>query len=379
MNRLDNAGDREPIPVLVPTLPSADELLPFLRRIDAAHWYSNHGPLWREFAYGLAGFLGDRAGRSDVGVTFTSSGTTAIELALRIRARPGARFCLMPSFTFIASAHAVCNAGLIPFLVDVDEKSMVLTPAIAALALQEISETPAAVLVISAFGAPPDVAAWEEFERTHGVPVVFDAAAALTSLDMIGNQPLCVSLHATKVFGIGEGGAIISADPALIARTTAMTGFGFGPGAGSRVSEMRGGNYRISEYAAAVGLATLAGIERKIAMLKTLGGAYASGLRNGPVRLQEGAGEQWVTMTLNVILPPDQVEETLARLDEERVEWRRWWGLGCHTHPAFADLPSADLGTTRDLAPRVIGVPFHARLTPEQIARACACLTGGLS
>lgn len=291
MNRSDYVGNREPIPVLVPTLPTTDELLPFLRRIDAAHWYSNYGPLWREFADGMAGFLGDRAGRSAVGVTFTSSGTTAIELALRVRARPGARLCLMPSFTFIASAHAVCNAGLVPFLVDVDAGSMVLTPAIAALALREMREVPAAVLVISAFGAPPDVVAWEEFERAHGVPVVFDAAAALTSLDMIGNQPLCVSLHATKVFGVGEGGAIISADPALITRTTAMTGFGFGSGASSRVSEMRGGNYRISEYAAAVGLAALAGIDRKIATLKALGGAYASGLRNGPVRLQEGAGE----------------------------------------------------------------------------------------
>lgn len=369
----------EPIPVLIPELPTADELLPFLRRIDAAHWYSNYGPLWREFASDLAGFVARRTGQIDPGITFASSGTTAIELALRVRARRGARFCLMPSFTFIASAHAVCNAGLVPFLLDVEEESMMLTPEIAARALAEMREQPAAVLVISAFGAPPDTLAWERFEQEHAIPVVFDAAAALTSLERIGYQPLCVSLHATKVFGIGEGGAIISGDPTLIAETTAMTGFGFTAHGGSRVSELRGGNYRISEYAAAVGLATLATIERKIDALRAITADYARGLRNGPIRLQRGAGQPWVTMTLNVVLPSEGVEDTLRGMDAAKVEWRRWWGLGCHTHPAFAELPRSDLGTTTMLAPRVIGIPFHTKLTPAQVARVCNCLNGPLS
>src|ERR1019366_8302104 len=91
--------NRERVPVLIPHLPTAEALLPFLRRIDSAHWYSNYGPLWREFTHELSQFVGSRCGQDDVGVAFASSGTTAIELALRTRARPGARFCLMPSFT----------------------------------------------------------------------------------------------------------------------------------------------------------------------------------------------------------------------------------------------------------------------------------------
>ena len=85
----------------------------------------------------------------------------------------------MPSFTFIASGHAVCNAGYEPFLVDIDERSFVITPAIAAAALRSMLESPAAVLVISAFGAPPDVPAWQAFEHDHGIPVIFDAAATI--------------------------------------------------------------------------------------------------------------------------------------------------------------------------------------------------------
>jgi dTDP-4-amino-4,6-dideoxygalactose transaminase len=361
-----------PVQVLRPILPSVEALLPFLRRIDATRTYSNYGPLWNEFSAGFSAWLAARSAASGVRVVPTSSGTTAIEMALRARAAPGRSLCLMPSFTFIASAHAVCNSGLTPVLLDVEEASFVLTPAIAASALADLPEPPAAVLVISAFGAPPDVRGWEAFEDAHGIPVVFDAAAAATSLKAIGHQPLCVSLHATKVFGIGEGGAIVTTDSDLADRIIAMTGFGF---VGSeRVSSLRGGNYRISEYAAAVGLAVLDEIDKKEARLLALGARYAEALANSPCRLQPGAGTEWATMTLNVVVPPDRLETTLARLDAGRVQWRRWWGLGTHHHPAFATLPRTPLPVTEQLAPRVIGLPFYDDLTEAEIARVAEAL-----
>jgi dTDP-4-amino-4,6-dideoxygalactose transaminase len=360
------------IPVLKPLLPPCAAVLPFLQRIDATRVYSNYGPLWQEFSDGMAAWLGHRAGAFGVRVVPTSSGTTAIELALRARALPGRSLCMMPSFTFIASAHAVCNAGLEPFLLDVDEGDFVLTPAIAAAALASLPSPPAAVLVISAFGAPPDVRSWEVFEEAHGIPVVFDAAAAATSLYAIGNQPLCVSLHATKVFGIGEGGAVITTDAALGDRIVGMTGFGF-VGA-ERVSSLRGGNYRISEYAAAIGLAVLAGIDAKEARLLALGTRYSEALRNSPCRLQPGAGTKWATMTLNVVMPANRVEGVLARLDAGGVQWRRWWGLGTHRHPCFATLRRTPLPVTEQLAPRVIGLPFHEDLSKADIARVAEAL-----
>ena len=361
-----------PVQVLRPILPSVEALLPFLRRIDATRTYSNYGPLWNEFSTGFSAWLAARSAASGVRVVPTSSGTTAIEMALRARAAPGRSLCLMPSFTFIASAHAVCNAGLTPVLLDVEETSFVLTPAIAASALADLAEPPAAVLVISAFGAPPDVRGWEAFEDAYGIPVVFDAAAAATSLKAIGHQPLCVSLHATKVFGIGEGGAVVTTDSDLADRVISMTGFGFG--GSERVSSLRGGNYRISEYAAAVGLAVLDEIDKKEARLLALGARYAEALANSPCRLQPGAGTEWATMTLNVVVPADRLDTTLARLDAGRVQWRRWWGLGTHHHPAFATLSRTPLPVTEQLAPRVIGLPFYDDLTEAEIARVAEAL-----
>lgn len=363
---------REQILALVPALPDTETLIPYLRRIDATNWYSNYGPLWREFRDAFSVWLAERTGVESVHVAFTANGTIAIELALRARATPGHSYCLMPSFTFVATAHAVCNAGLIPYFTDVDPYSLVLTPEIAERALRRVPRKPAAIVVVSAFGAPPDLENWRQFERTYHIPVVFDAAAAAASLDSIGNQPVTVSLHATKVLGVGEGGAVITTDGELAKRITAMTGFGYL--GDQRISLLRGGNYRISEYTAAVGLAALAGLDAKIAKLRAVMTEYRGWLAKSPVRLQEGVGDRWVTMTLNALVAQNRLEDALARFDWAGVQWRRWWGLGCHTHPAFKDLPALDLEVTRELAPRVIGVPCHTKLTAGQVAAVCACL-----
>ena len=192
MSETSNAASPAAIKVLLPRLPEIAQLLPYLERIDASRTYSNYGPLSSEFALRLGKLVGGSA------TTLTSNGTTAIELALRLRAKPGGGYCLMPAFTFIASAHAVCNSGLTPYLLDVDPSSLTLTPEIAAAMLDSVPGPVAAVLVVSAFGAPPDLGAWADFELAYGIPVVFDAAAALTALSGIGRQPVCVSLHATK-------------------------------------------------------------------------------------------------------------------------------------------------------------------------------------
>lgn len=355
-----------PIRVLMPRLPTADAILPYLRSIDASRIYSNYGPLSREFARRL----GEMTGAA--GVTLTSNGTTAIEVALRASVPQGGGLCIMPAFTFIASAHAVCNAGLTPYLVEVDPKTLVLTPAIAEAALRSAPARLAAILVVSAFGAPPDLAGWAAFSKQYDIPVVFDAAAAVTAIEAVGAEPLCVSLHATKVLGIGEGGAILSSDPDFTARTTAMTGFGFLSTA--RISDLRGGNWRLSEYAAAIGLAALDALPQRLVALRGLAMQYRTLLEGKASRLQAGAGDRWATMTLNVILPEGEADATTARLDAARVEWRRWWGPGCHRHPAFADVPHTDLSVTDALAPRVLGVPFHDRLSPAEIERVVECL-----
>lgn len=366
------------IPVLIPSLPETDAIVPYLRRIDETHTYSNYGPLSREFTDRLCKLVAARSGGVPVHATVTGSGTTAIELALRDRiAGRASRHCVMPDYTFVATAHAVTNVGLEPYLADVDPETCALTPAIAARALAALDGAVAAVVVVSPYGAPIDVAAWEAFEDAHGVPVVFDAAASTINLNRVGRQPICVSLHATKALGIGEGGAIFSTDADLVARTTAMTGFGFS--AGSRLSEMRGGNYRISEYAAAVGLAVLDELEPRIRRLREASLAYRDGFARIGVPMQAGFGTDWLTMTVNAVFEPTSADAVTAAFDAAGIQWRRWYGQGCHAHPAFAQCRHDGLAATAGVAAGLIGVPFFPAITTAQIAEVCGCVERCLS
>ena len=365
------------IPVLIPNLPETDAIVPYLRRIDQSHIYSNYGPLSREFTDRLCGFISERANGAPVAATITGSGTTAIELALRYRIEGRAgRFCLMPAYTFVATAHAAVNVGLEPFFADVDPETLSLTPAIAERALSIAEGEIAAVVVVSPYGAPIDIAAWEAFEAKHRIPVVFDAAAATLNLHRVGAQPICVSLHATKALGIGEGGAILTTDADLVAQTTAMTGFGFP--AGSRVSEVRGGNYRISEYTAAVGLAVLDSIDPRIQRLQEASLAYVEGFNRIGVRMQPGFGTEWLTMTISALLAPDTVETVTEAFDTAGIQWRRWYGTGCQSHPAFVNCPHDGLKQTAAVATNAIGVPFFPTITLEQIGAVCGCVERSL-
>ena len=366
------------IPVLIPSLPETDAIVPYLRRIDQSHTYSNYGPLSREFTAKLCAFVSERAGGAPVAATITGNGTSAIELALRYRiaGRKG-RLCLMPAYTFVATAHAAVNVGLEPFFADVDPETLALTPAIAARALASAEGDVAAVVVVSPYGAPIDVAAWEAFEAAHGIPVVFDAAAATLNLQRVGVQPMCVSLHATKALGIGEGGAILTIDTDLVAQTTAMTGFGFSTS--SRVSEVQGGNYRISEYAAAVGLAVFDSLEGRIQRLREASLAYVEGFGRIGVRMQTGFGTEWLTMTISALFEPEVAEAVTTGFDSAGIQWRRWYGTGCQAHPAFARCRHDGLAQTPAVAAGAIGVPLFPAITLEQIGDVCGCVEQSLA
>ncbi len=352
--------------VLKPELPSAASILPYLEKIDRTNVYSNYGPLHNELQVSLRSWIAARSKNSNFDVSLTSNGTTAIELALRVEALKTKKICVMPSYTFVATAHAVLNSGLEPLLLDIDEKSLALTPEIVESLDPSILENVACVVVVSVFGAPVELDSWDAFKLRTGIPVVVDLAAGIASISQVSAIPICLSLHATKVLGIGEGGAILSTDIDKVHQWTAMTGFGFA--SRDRESSFRGGNYRLSEYSCAVGIAAVKELDQKIQKLMALAGLYAPISREGNVRLQAGFGKDWISSTFNVCFESTpSAEHGTNSLDLAGIPWRRWWGLGTHTHPAFSSLNKSDLWHTEKLAHRLVGLPFHTFLEEDDI------------
>jgi dTDP-4-amino-4,6-dideoxygalactose transaminase len=354
-----------------PRLPTAEAIFPYLQRIDDARWYSNFGPLLTELEARLAARFG-----GDTRVVTVANGTQALTLALTAMDLPAGGHVAMPAWTFVATAHAVLQAGLTPWFVDVDEDTWCLDPATVAHRLARAPQPVVAAIPVSPFGRPLDLAAWRAFRETTGIPVLVDAAAGFdTASD--ARLPLVVSLHATKVAGAGEGGVLATEDHTLADRVRALSTFGF---RGTRDSMVPATNAKLSEYTAAVGLASLDGWPAERLRFMRAAQMLRIGLTGLPqVEFQPGWGLEWITSVCSVTLPEGSADAVEKGLSARGVDTRRWWGLGCHASPAFADLPREDLAATDRLGRRVLGLPFSIDLSSAEISRIAAALRQALA
>jgi dTDP-4-amino-4,6-dideoxygalactose transaminase len=358
---------------LVPDLPQAAELLPWLQRIDANRWYTNGGPLVREFEQRLCAFMG--AGSEAACVTL-SSGMSALELGLLALGLDAGKKVLLPALTFPATALAVARCGAEPVLCDVSAESWAMTPAIARAALAR--EPIDAVMPVACFGCPLPADEWDGFVRETGVPVLADAAAALGVQGLGKRVHWAFSLHATKPMGVGEGGLFVSADGALAEKVRRLANFSFDHAV---VYSRHGTNAKMSEYAAAVGLAQLERWPRLLQRRREVFGDYRRRLAALPqVRLQSLEAPP---ATFCVQLPADAAA-VAAGLARSGIETRRWYLPPLNRHPAFSDLrcigPAGPtpLPVTEQLATSLLGLPFHSRLTSDDVAAVVEALAAQL-
>jgi dTDP-4-amino-4,6-dideoxygalactose transaminase len=365
----------ERVPVMRPQLPTADELLPYLRRIDEARWYTNFGPLLLELEDRLAAHFG--LARENVSIV--ANGTVALSAALVALGVKAGSKCLLPSWTFVASAAAAWAANVEPHFVDVDPQTWMLDPK-TLLRRKDLRDV-GAVMAVSAFGSPVDVASWDAFTHETGIPVLIDGAASFDTVASVAKErprrsPIMISLHATKVFGTGEGGLLLSTDTELVRRFNQVCNFGVW---GSPAGQILGYNGKLSEYNAAVGLAMFetwpARRERMLRVTERYREALA---KVGGVAVVPGYGDGWVSCYCNVRLD-EPAAGVIERLAARGVETRRWWQSGVHVQEAYKSFPRDPLPVTEHLATRVFGLPFFHDLSDTQMHRVIEALEASLS
>lgn len=355
------------IPVAKPLLPHAKQLTPYLEKIDGERSYSNFGPLVECLEKSFAEHFGQPPGT----VSTAANGTAALTTALLASGAPEGTFCIVPAWTFVATAHAIVSAGLQPYFSDVSEHDGALTPELVRHALNAVPGKIGAVVPVVPFGAPIDYAAWETFASETGLPVVLDAAAAFDTVPP-GNVPAIVSLHATKILGIGEGGLVLCRDTNLITDVRRRTNFGF---MGTREASVRAFNGKMSEYQAAVGLAALDTWNDIRAGFMNVASAYAEHL--SPLRcvaLQSGYGRDWVASTCVVRFGDPIAERVASELAAQGIDTRMWWGRGVHRHPVFTPCPRTPLPITEKLAASTLGLPCYRDMSRENVARVCMAI-----
>jgi dTDP-4-amino-4,6-dideoxygalactose transaminase len=360
------------IPILRPWLPPTKQLAPYLQAIDRSRVYSNFGPHVRAFEERLASHYG----LEHETVTTVANATLGLALVLMAQDVSPGSLCVMPGWTFAATANAAVLAGMIPFFVDVDPSTWGLDPHAIE---QEIARAPAkvgAVMVVAPFGRPIDYSAWDDFKNRSGLPVVIDAAAAFDSLH-VGETPTVVSLHATKVLGIGEGGFVACRDVSIVRSIRHRSNFGF---AGSRVAATLGMNAKLSEYHAAIGLAALDTWPETRERWMAAARVYRNELkRSNQIGLQPGFGETWISSTCIVSVDEHASARMQDRLAAAEIDTRLWWGRGAHNQPAASHFPRTQLPVTERLGRETFGIPFYPDIEPHEIRSVTGILIAAAS
>jgi len=364
------------IPVCRPRLPDAEALTPYLRRIDETRIYANHGPLESALEARLSRRFDLPAGC----VTLSSSGAMALTGAIlghAGRASAGRPVCLTPAFGFVASAAAAALCGYEVRFVDIDPESWAMDPT-ALLARPDLKQV-GLILPVAPYGRRIDLANWALVQKHTGIPVVIDAAASTDTLVLPradqAAPPVCLSLHATKSLGAGEGGAILCADADLIRECRAALNHGF---MGSRESLRPNTNGKMSEYHAAVGLAAMDALEAGFEEFDFVAASYRKALAEGSKGVSVHLAPE-ISRTYCLAEFPDAaaMKRTRKRMLERGVETRSWYGPGLHNEPAFRDYPRDNLQNTEDLAGRLLGLPMHRDLTPCEVSQITFLLLQG--
>jgi len=365
---------------IMPDLPSADEIYPYLKQIDENQWYSNFGPLVTEFEQRFAVRMASahNALTPPVCVT-TTSGTHALSIGMRLLGVGIGSRVLVPAITFPACPLAVENLGAEALLVDVDPISWTLTPAIArAIAAQEKID---AVMPVCLYGMEIPADEWDRFMDETGIPVIIDAAAAVETQRYLKRGLVAHSLHALKPFGVGEGGLLVTHDAEMAAKARQMTNFG----TINRITYGVGENAKMSEFHGAVALAQLARWEACKVRRRTVYDLYKAELEPlKPKTILHPNLDTSIVSNLALTVSGKQAATLTQKLIAKGVPAHRTYLPPLYTHPHFERtsvinaqgqrLTSSDpaaktqhMTGAEQIERSVLALPFHSSLQAQQI------------
>jgi len=346
------------------------------RVLDQGHYIM--GPEVAELERRLAAFCGARH------AVTCANGTDALLLALTALGLKRGEAVVVPSFTFCATAEAVCALGGVPVFADALEDRFTLDPASlkrAILTAREQGLTLAGVVTVDLFGQPADYDAIEPVARENGLWLVCDAAQAFGAVHRgrpvgtIGDITT-TSFFPSKPLGCyGDGGALFTADGETDALLRSLRVHGQGT---DKYDNVRVGvNSRLDTLQAAILLEKLAVFPMELDARAAVADRYDALLPAGLARPAPlpGATSAWAQYTVRT----GARDQAMARLRERGVSSAIYYAKPLHRQAAYRHYPLAGgaLPVTDRLAETVMSLPMHPYLTEEELLRVAAGLTSG--
>lgn len=294
----------------------------------------------------------------------TSSGTTALHLALLgLGLEPGDEV-IVPSFSFTATASAVVHAGGVPVFADADPEFFTLDPT-SAEAL--IGPRTRVVMPVSLYGQPADMPAIHEMADRHGIHVLEDACqahgAALEGRSAGAWGAGAFSFYPTKNMTTGEGGMITANDEEVAKRARLLREHGM------RVRyqpEILGFNFRMTDIHASIGLAQLEKLPAANARRQATAARYDAGLTGvSKPSVRPGAVHVYHQYTIRV----PQRDRFVELLAERGVGSNVYYPVPIHRQEPFVRYVSSatSLPVTEQLTAQILSLPVYPSLSDEEV------------
>lgn len=342
-----------------------------VKQILSTRRLSNQGPMVQEFEKRVAESLG-------VGhVVAMCNATAAIEIACHALGLQGE--VILPSYTFIATAHALQWQGINPVFCDMDPKTHNIDPA---KIERLITPKTSGIIGVHVWGRGCDTDAIEAIASRHKLKVMYDASHAFACTHRgkrIGSFGECevFSFHATKFINCLEGGVVATNNGKLAQQMRMMANFGF---TGYDRVEYLGINGKMNEISAAMGLTNLEAMDEIMETNRRNYHAYREQLAGIPgisllaYDLKERNNYQYVILEVDPVCCRKSRDQIVDALHAENVIARKYFWPGCHRMEPYRTLDpdaSRHLPQTERVASNVIVLPTGQQMRDGEIARVC--------
>jgi dTDP-4-amino-4,6-dideoxygalactose transaminase len=354
--------------------PNIGDRVHLFERINSildSRWLTNYGPLVKEFERQVADMLGVKH------CIAMCNGTVALEIAIRAAGLSGE--VIVPSFTFIATAHSLQWQEITPVFCDIEPPTFTIDPSkIEAL----ITPRTTGIIGVHLWGRPCNVDRLNDIAHKNNLTLLFDASHAFGCTyngKMIGNFGTAevFSFHATKFLNSFEGGAVVTNDDALADKIRLMKNFGF---AGYDNVIYIGTNGKMPEISAAMGLTSLESMQDFIAVNRSNYYAYKKGLKGikGVDLLSYDENEklnfQYITLLIDETVSKITRDELCDIMQAENILARKYFYPGCHRmEPYRSYFPHAGLllPETEKVVNQVLSLPTGTTVKEADVVKIC--------
>lgn len=375
---LETEGITMSIFVTRSSMPTFEEYIEEIRPIFESRHLTNMGPVYKRLQHQLIDYLG---------VPYLSmfvNGHMALELVIQAMGLnvPGGEVITTP-FTFVSTGHAIARNGLKPVFCDIRESDFTMDPdKIEAL----ITDKTVAIIPVHVYGHICDVDRIEAIAKKHNLKVIYDAAHAFgvtykgVGIGNYGDASM-FSFHATKVFNTIEGGAISFKNPDFREKLHELKNFGIHTP--DEVTDI-GGNAKMDEFRAAMGICNLRHIDEAIASRKAAYERYMEHLSGVEGLFVPGEQQDvvWNYAYMPVVIDEKKLgknrDDVCEQLQAHDIFARKYF------YPALNDMECYQYlnqqNTTpvaHDISLRVLTLPIYENLDMDTVDQICEIILGG--